>query len=245
MIIDNSYLELLNCNLEKISKFDLDTLREEWIIYELSLHDWSIYDPVSRLEDWKHQYYVYPNIHPIHKKVIDTVASLPINTVCEIGAGAGTVAKYIYHTNNNIQLTCVEGSDIHLKQMQQNFNKNSQVILPQITVNANIIKGSAQEIMLPAASQDLVYTCTVLMHIPYLMAIKAIENMANISKKYILHLERKDGNIVMGRLKSPLNYLQIDYQMIYEKLGFRTIKYEEFPYPENDRLSCIYYLGEK
>jgi ubiquinone/menaquinone biosynthesis C-methylase UbiE len=245
MEIDSEYLELLNCNLDGQTNFNLDMLKEELIIYKLATKDWSVYDTVATLEDWSPKHFTHLNMHPMHKKLIDTVTSFPINTVCEIGAGAGTIAKYIHNVNKNIKLTCVEGSDIHLEHMKQNFSKNSHTILPNITVNANIIKGVAQEIPLPSASQDLVYTCTVLMHIPYLMAIKAIQDISRVSKKYVLHLERKDGNVVIGKQKSSLNYLKIDYRQVYEKLGFKTIKYEEFPYPECETFSCIFYFGEK
>ena len=245
MQIDN--LELLNCNLENISNFDLDVVKEELKIYELSLHDWSVYGFVPTLEDWKPRNFEYPNIHPMRVKIVNTITSLPIHTICEIGAGAGIVAKYIYAANKNVDLTCVEGSDIHIEQMKQNFSGDSQIILPKMKVNANIMKGIAQDIPLPASSQDMVYTCTVLMHIPYFAAIKAIEDIARVSKRYVLHLERKDGNVIIGKQKSSLNYLKIDYPSVYEKLGFKTIKYEEFPYPEyeHENLYCIYYLGEK
>jgi phospholipid N-methyltransferase len=245
MRITDKYLDLLPCNLEGIPSFDLDMLGEEFEIYNSGIQDWSVYGPTKSLDNWKNPPFEYPNIHPIHKKLVDTVSDLHVNTVCDIGAGAGVMAKYVYNSNRDIDLTCVEGSDIHISQMKENFDEENRVILPQIKVNANVIRGVAQEIPLPTNSQDLVYTCTVLMHIPYLMAIKAIEEISRVSHRYVLHLERKDGNVIMGKQKSALNLLQIDYQSVYSKLGFRTIKYEEFSYPEHEHLSCVYYLGEK
>lgn len=245
MNLDKQYLDLLKCNTKKISGFDISLLKEEWDIYNTSLNDWSNYGGVPTLEQWKHPNYVYPNIHPIHKKIVDTVELLKPATVCDVGAGAGTVAKYVYNLDSSIQLNCVEGNDVHIEQMKNNFDHNFRIIPPYITVNANILKAAAQSIPIESNSQDLVYTCTVLMHIPFLMAVKAIQEIARINRKHVLHLERKDGNVVIGNQKSDLNYLEIDYPSIYEKLGFKTVKYEEFPYPENEHLSCIYYLGEK
>jgi hypothetical protein len=245
-LINDEYLKLLNCNLEKVSDFNLGILKEELEIYKSSLNDWATVNGVTeKLENYKHPVFEYPNIHPMTRKIVNTVTSLPVKTVCEIGAGGGRVAKYVYNANRNIELTCVEGSDLHIKHMKQNFDADCDIILPKMAVKANIIKGLAQDIPLSSVSQDLVFTCTVLMHIPYLMAIKAIQDIARVSKKYVLHVERKDGNVILGNQKSSLNLLQIDYQSVYEKLGFMTIRYEEFTYPEYENLTCVYYLGEK
>ena len=100
-------------------------------------------------------------------------------------------------------------------------------------------------------SQDLIYTMTVMMHIPYLLAIKAIMELSRVTNKYVVHVERKDGNVVMGNQEnSQYNKLHIDYKGIYEHLGFKTLDYHEFPYTEGNgevynHIKCIYYLGKK
>lgn len=243
--MDDKYFELLKWNLDNVSDFDKNVIQKEFEIYENSVKDWSNYSGVLNLEGWKHPIFEYPNIHPIHKKIVETVSNLEVNKVCDLGAGAGSVAKYVYNSKKDIDLTCVEGYDVHLSQMKENFSENSFVIKPKIKVDATILKGTAQEIPLGDNSQDLVYTCTVMMHIPFLLAIKAAQEIARISNRYVLHLERKDGNVVIGNQKSNLNYLQIDYKNLYENLGFKTLEYYDFPYPEAEMYKCVYYLGEK
>lgn len=243
--MDEKYLKLLKNNLNNHTSFNQEEIEEELSIFEKSILDWSNYSGVSNLSGWKHPYFEYPNIHPIHKKIVDTINNLDVFNVCDLGAGAGVVAKYVYNRKNNLNLSCIEGYDVHLSQMVENFSKFNQIIKPSIDVDAKIIKGVGHRIPLSDNSQDLVYTCTVLMHIPYLMAIKTIQEIARVTNKYVLHLERKDGNVVMGNQKSAINYLHIDYKKIYEELGFKTIDYYEFPYPEAEMYQCVFYLGEK
>jgi ubiquinone/menaquinone biosynthesis C-methylase UbiE len=240
-----NYIDLLKYNLNGVTVFNEDEIQSEINIYEDSIKNWENYSGVPNLLGWRHPVFQYPNIHPIHKKIVDTISFLDVKNVCDVGAGAGSVVKYVYNSNNKLNLTCIEGYDVHLSQMKENFDQSSPIIPPQINVPATIIKGIGQDLPLDDNSQDLIYTCTVMMHIPFLLAIKTAMEIARVSNKYVLHLERKDGNVVIGNQKSKLNFLQIDYKKLYENQGFKTINYYEFPYPEAEQHTCVYYLGEK
>jgi predicted RNA methylase len=242
--------ELLSCNLENISDFPENVVEEEKNIYFNSVKSWNQYECVSSLEGWKDKKYgySYPNIHLHHRKIVDTIKNLKnIKSVCEIGAGAGVVSKYVYVTCPEIDLTCVEGADEHIVQMKENFKKESKIIEPFIDVDAKIIKSIAQEISLESESFDIVFTCTMMMHIPFILVPKAIMEINRISKRYILHVENQNNEInavCAGFGKSQLNRLCIDYEKMYALLGVKTLIKEIYKDPHAN-CDCICFLGEK
>lgn len=239
--------ELLKCNLLKVVEFPEDLLAEESRLYEESVEDWLFYDCVPSLSGWKNGIYEYPSIHPIHNRVVETVRNLKAHRVCEAGSGAGVVAKYVYADVPGVELTCMEGSERHLNQMRENFDGLSGIIPPKMSVKANIVKGILQKAPFEDGLFDLVYTCTVMMHIPFLMVPKAVMELSRITNRYILHVENKNDKIntvCMGRQRSPLNRLCVDYKRMYELVGVKTIKYEEFKDPHSES-TYVYFLGEK
>jgi ubiquinone/menaquinone biosynthesis C-methylase UbiE len=243
------YKKILICNNSNINVFDDNVILKEFELYEKASLNWDNYECVSSLKHWResHGSYEYPNIHPHHQKLINVVKTLNCNDICEIGAGAGVVSKYVYNLNNNINLTCIEGSDKHISQMKENFNKEINIIKPNIDVYSNIIKSLAQDIPLQNNIFDLVYTCTVLMHIPFLILPKTLMEIVRISKKYILHIENTNNEInavVMGKQISNLNKFTLNYKQAYELLNVKTLINEIYKDPHND-CNFICYLGEK
>ena len=245
------YKELLSCNLQGMNFDEVSDklLTEEVDIYLDGVDDWNkVYGEVPSLEGWVGHLYAYPNIHPNHKKVIDVLKDKNPKSVCEVGAGCGMVSKYCYNLlGPDIELICVEGSPTHREQMKENFSKSSDVILPQLEVNANIVGAIAQDLPLEDNSVELLYTCTLTMHIPFLMIPEALKEFARVSSKYVVHVENlndKINTVAMGRQQSHLNKLCIDYKKMYETLGVKTLSYELFDDPW---APCQYvcYVGEK
>lgn len=249
--ISDLEFSLLKNNLENFQEFDRIYVEKEVSRYlENTLLDWDdVYGHVESLQRWANETYVFPNLQLHHKKIVDTVARLGVRDVLEAGAGAGCVSKYVY-ASTGANMTCLEGSSVHIEQMKENFSNKSNIISPQIEVPANIVRGCIQNAPFEDDSFDLVYTCTVMMHIPFLVIPKAVLEIKRISKKYILHVENRNDVIncvhIPGdsRLGMNLNYLCIDYRKMYESIGVKTLVYEEYPDPH---ANCTYimYLGEK
>tara|TARA_R110002020_G_scaffold475906_2_gene714477 strand:+ start:8447 stop:9256 length:810 start_codon:yes stop_codon:yes gene_type:complete len=227
------YQDLLSCNLSGVesSEFKEDLLKEEYEVYLKSLDNWDNYGSTNSLEDWIFKDHHYPVIHPTVKKIIDQVDMLKPSSVCDVGAGAGVVSKFVYNLlKPTVDIYCVEGSPHHLSQMKENFSESSTVIAPQLEVKANIVQGIAQNIPLEDNKVELSYTCTVMMHIPFLMIPAVAKEMARITSGYIVHSENDNtvvNTVAIGRQKSQLNYLQIDYPALYNKLGVKTVTYKE------------------
>lgn len=241
--------ELLKNNLQNFNSFDRDVVEIEVAkYYKNASSDWEdVYGHVESLQRWVTESYIFPNLQTHHRKIVDTVARTGSREVLEVGAGAGCVSKYV-HALTGANMTCLEGSTFHIEQMRENFSKNSDTVKPQIDVPANIVKGYIQNAPFEDNQFDLVYTCTVMMHIPFLVIPRAVLEIKRISKKYILHVENR--NDVINCVHIPrgdgvnLNYLCIDYRKMYESIGVKTLVYEEYPDPHSN---CTYvmYLGEK
>jgi ubiquinone/menaquinone biosynthesis C-methylase UbiE len=248
---ETSINELLKCNRDGLNVAAICDVENEMRLYEKSLENHTNYVPVPELYEWINEY-TYPNIHPTHQIVLDIINELGVLNICEVGAGAGRVSKLAYAQNNQLNLTCIEASDTHLKQMKENFGDQSNVILPDIKVPATIIKGQVPYLKsIPDNSFDLVFTCTVMMHLPYIPAILSAQEMARLSHKYILHVENKNEghswynmSVVNSPSMSSVNELSIDYVTLYNKLGYKTIKYFEYPDPYSPA-TFIVYLGVK
>jgi SAM-dependent methyltransferase len=247
--ISDLEFSLLNNNLQRFTEFDREVVENDIARYYANTsRDWDdVYGHVENLSGWANSTYFFPNLHIHHKKIVDTVARLGARDVCEVGAGAGSVSKHVY-ASTGANMTCLEGSDFHIAQMRENFSKESDIISPKIDVPANIVKGNIQHAPIADNQFDLVYTCTVMMHIPFLVIPRAALEIKRISKKYILHVENRNDVIncvhIPGDQKLALNYLCIDYRGMYEAIGVKTVAYEEYRDPHAE---CTYvmYLGEK
>lgn len=249
---EQDFDNLLKCNLSHLDVASCCNVTRELDLYEQALQNESNYAPVPALENWIDVGTTYPTLHPTHQIIIDIVRELDISTLCEIGAGAGKVSKYLYAQNPNLLITCIEHNSEHLKQMKENFVTRTNVLLPDIKVNATIVKGCLPNLSsIKSNSFDFIFTCTVMMHLPFIPAVKSAIEIHRLSNKYILHIENKnDGNewynmaVVKPKELSPINYLGIDYVALYEKLGVKTLKYYEYKDPFSPAIFIVY-LGEK
>ncbi|MGC2310670.1 MAG: hypothetical protein WA432_03555 [Candidatus Babeliaceae bacterium] len=163
------FRELLKCNLAQRDIDALCDVENEILLYKNALHNESNYIPISLLEGWIDQSYSYPAVHPTHQIILDIIKTLNIESVCEVGAGCGKVSKYVYAENSALMLTCVEHNNVHCKQIEENFETRPGVIPPNKRVKAQIIKDCLPELAtLPSHAYDLVFTCTVMMHLPFI-----------------------------------------------------------------------------
>jgi len=248
----HTFNELLKCNLARRDIAALCNVDYELQLYYKALPQESNYAGVPTLAQWKDVDYTYPSIHPAHQALLDAVAPLNISTVCDLGAGCGKVSKFLYAANPQLNITCVEHNARHLVQLRENFETNTGVIKPDVTVKAQIIRGCLPDLsFLSSDSYDLVFTCTVMMHLPFIIAVKSAQEIVRISKRYILHVENKnEGNnwynmtIVNSPGMSPINYIGIDYVRLYESLGVKKVLYFEFKDPATPA-TFVVYLGEK
>lgn len=90
-------------------------------------------------------------------------------------------------------------------------------------VEANLAQGLMQVLPFTDNSIELVYTCTVMMHNPFVAAVLAATEFARVSSKYILHVEgyHTDGiEKYMGR--SVYDLLLLDYERLYKKIRFSS-----------------------
>ena len=161
---------------------------------------------------------------------MDIIKDLQPNNILDCGSGPGLLSKYIYYENENININCIENNPVHYKQMLENFGEKSNILKPNIKVNANAIKGNIINMPFKDNEFDFVFTCTVLMHIPFCFSIASICEIVRVSNKYICHIENINDIIncvVIGDCKSQLQKLIIDYNKLYDKLGCDIIKHVE------------------
>jgi hypothetical protein len=247
-ILTDQEFDLLTCNLNQFEMFDRDEVETDIARYYKNTSNWDdVYGHVNNLAGWANRDYIFPNLHIHHEKIVNTVKDLEVKDVLEVGAGAGCVSKYVY-ASTGANMTCLEGSDHHISQMRENFSSDSTIVAPRIDVPANIIRGYIQNNSIPDNSFDLVYTCTVMMHIPFLVIPRAALQIKRLTRKYILHVENRNDKIncvhIPGDQRNRLNYLCIDYRKLYESIGVKTLSYFEYSDPHAD-CTYVYYLGEK
>jgi len=157
--IDN-YPELLLSNEAYISVADKLDVAKDLSVYFEKLNGWMNYPvQIQDLAGWVDaKGHKWPNIHPAHQHVVDAYKTYRPASVCEVGAGAGVVAKYVYAASEQkVRLACVEGSKIHLEEMRLNFSGESEVIPPNIKVPAEIIQGAAQKLPFADNSFEMLY----------------------------------------------------------------------------------------
>lgn len=250
----DNFSALLRCNLSQRDIAQECDVAREINLYNEHLLQESNYLPMQTLEEWVRPIEIenYPKIQQINQIVLDVLEALPISSVCEVGAGCGKICKYLYARNQKLDITCVEHNSTHLELMIDNFERRPHVILPNIRVKAHIVKGSLPHVTaLHANSFDAIFTSTVFMHLPFIIAVQAAQEMVRLTKRYILHVENKnDGTqwynmtIVLPSGMSSANLVGIDYPKLYESLGVKTLIYEEFKNNVNPS-TYIVYLGEK
>ena len=226
------FISLLNCNKENFdfSEVNFDELQKQYLNYlKFSTKDFDkIYPTVAPLEMWEMTDFPFPELHPAHKKIIDLVSKYKPNSICEIGAGAGVVTKLLYNAYSDAKYYSVEPNKNHIKLMEENFQSTSEIIKPQIEVDTEIIHAPVQRLPLEDCSVEFVFSCTVMMHIPFLMIPDSVSEISRISSKYVLHVENPNDEINAvvtphNKLKmndKSINKLRINYEEMYKSLGF-------------------------
>lgn len=243
------YPELLFCNEKRMGVADKIDVSKKLATYFEHTNSWLNYaDQAGSLKDWVDVKggSLWPNIHATHRHVVDICKELDVKNICDVGAGAGVVSKYIYAETKgkDVNITCLEGSVKHIAEMRENFD-NSDTIIPKIKVEAEIVKGLIQNAPFKDNTFDLVFTCTVIMHNAYLPAVLAISEMTRISSKYVLYVEGYHTDGMPALYSDKYDRLLVDYEALHEKLGYRTVKKEFYQDPFSKDYDYIVYLAEK
>ena len=231
--------ELLKCNTEKIDVFE--RLGYMNILGELSAYFKSIekdrnYGGFKTLEEWKPEREKIPFFAG---KITNLLKIIKPVSICEAGAGAGIVSRYVGEALPNSSLTCIEANNFHVQHLKQHLSNHK--------IKADIVHSAIQDISsVKDNSFDFVYTSEVLMHIPFIPAVLAACELARITNKYILHAENISPCVNIGDMKyKKENIIGLVYPKIYEKLGFETIHLDMGSYPGNSKFTYIVYLGKK
>lgn len=243
----NRFPELLFCNESRTGVSDKTDVAAFMEKYFQSTKTWMNYPTqIPDLKGWvDSKGHKWPAIHVAHQHVVDTYKTYRPSSVCEVGAGAGVVAKYVYAASEQkVKLTCVEGSESHLAAMKLNFSGSSDIIAPNIKVNAEVVKAAAQNLPFADNSFEMVYTCTLMMHVPYIAAVLAACELARVSSKYVLHVEGYHTDGIAG-FRDNYNLLLLDYESLYRELGFKTIKKFFYQDPYSTEYDYIVYLAQK
>lgn len=241
--------ELLSFNLEgedvygKLGKERIDKDLERYLN---SLERDTNYSKIGvpKLEDWRQ-----PNnsTHPFHQKIAELCASLHVSNILDAGAGAGVVAKTVksrQHQSANI--TCVEKNTNHFSQMKENFHTRTNVVGEDVHVDARMFNQSIHDLSnFKDGEFDMVYTCTVTMHVPFIPAIAVLCELARVTSKYILHVENVRACTAIGEMKEHANTRSIDYKKVYESMGFQTIINSVDNFPDSPGHQYVIYLGKK
>lgn len=232
----SEFIDLLNTNLNQIDFSKIDIVKDI-DIYNKSLNSYQNYVPVNTLEEWYSSKHVYPNIHPSHRFIVDIIKKNNYKKIIDLGAGAGMVSKSIFaeHHNNIKELVCVEHNQTHFNQMIDNFQIRTNIIAPDVKVTStNINKDILSSLKsYPDNYFDVGFTCTVLMHIPYILAIQIMKEMTRVCKN-IIHSENQNDMIncvVKGNTQLNEQFACINYREIYEKLNFDIIQYDRVKDP--------------
>ena len=215
-------------------------------------------NPLDTLEGWvdSHGHSYRTTLNPVHEFVITRVLKTESTSVLEVGSGPGIVAKYLHSRftdiGREINLNCLENSKNRVELMKTNFTHESKIIEPFRDIDAQIIHGNAQDIPLGDESIDLVYTCTVLQHIPFPANVSAVLEIARVSKRYVLHVEgfHSDGVIQtsrsrIGKRLRRRELTRLDLPQMYDDLGFDTIEFSTGIFPYQPEYRFMIFLGER
>lgn len=240
--------ELLTCNERRLNiAVTVDVAAEIERYFKAGKTERHYPDPIVGFPLWIDKNgHDWGNLHAAHQAVVDACIRYKPKTVCDIGAGSGVVSKYVFAaTKGASAITAVESSLEHIETMRRNFSKESTELAPQMNVPAAIIKGFIQNIPLPDKSQELVFTCTVMMHQPFVAGVLAACEMARISSRYILHVEGYHTAGIVRGFREPHNLLVPDYERLYRLLGFSAIRKDFYRDPHSPDYDYVVFLAER
>jgi hypothetical protein len=241
------YPELLTCNEGRRSIAERIDVAAEIERYFLASKTEAHYPQINpTMKTWVDQRHGWGNLHPSHQAVVDACLKYRPVSVCDVGAGSGIVSKYVYAAaEKKPGITAVEYSPLHIEMIKDNFNKASQLMPPQMDVPGTIVRALAQDIPLPDASQELVFTCTVMMHQPFIAGVLAACEIARISSRYVLHVEGYHTAGIERGFRDRNNLLVPDFERLYRMLGFRTIQKEFHRDPYSTEYDYVVFLAER
>jgi len=161
---------------EYTNQYSKQILEEIKPVRELLLKDFSVADNDIKFYDnlcanWKELYY--------------QVVRTGVSSVLECGCGSGQHLQNLYTINNKLDLCGCE-----LLQSQIDFGRTklgiSESVLKNITVLDMSVVGAHKHFK---KKFDFVYTQAVLMHLSTKKVVTFVENMVQLSNRYILVLE--------------------------------------------------------
>jgi 2-polyprenyl-3-methyl-5-hydroxy-6-metoxy-1,4-benzoquinol methylase len=123
---------------------------------------------------------LHANWKELYHQVIDTQSK----SVLECGCGSGQHLFNLYLLNSGLD---INGVDLLKTQMEWGFNYYK---LPQTLYERMSQCDMSLDVSIPRKF-DFVYTQAVLMHVNTEKATKIIENMVNLSNKYVFMIERQ------------------------------------------------------
>ena len=245
----NNFIDLLNTN-GRINFNNVDFMGDI-DNYNKSLINFENYTPQPTLLSWRDSKHIYPNSDPRHRYIIDTIKENNYKKIIDLGAGAGCVSKPLYfeYSAEIEELVCVEHNKTHFKQMIDNFENETDVVPPDVKVKSNNINKDILNTLksYPDNYFDVGFTCTVLMHIPYILAVQVIKEISRVCKN-VIHTENQNDLIncvIRGKTKLREQYCCINYQLIYQKLNFNIKDYQRIDDPYVDNCYYIYLHANK
>lgn len=221
----DEFIDMLNTNLNGIDFTNIN-INDDINNYIKSLISQKNYGFQPTLDSWFDSKHIYPNIDPRHRFIVDTIKNNNYKKIIDLGAGAGCVSKSIYAEHKDIieELVCVEHNNNHFNQMIDNFEKRTHIVPPNIKVASTNINNNILETLksYPCNYFDVGFTCTVLMHIPYVLAIQIIQEISRVCKN-VIHAENQNdiiNCIVKGETILKEQKACINYSKLYKKLNF-------------------------
>ena len=146
----------------------------------------------------------------LFSKLLGKIGNLENKKVLEIGCGIGRWAKYLMEKEPTIQYT---GIDVSPKMVD---------IAKKRVPSANFLNISGDNLIFQDESFDLVFSITVLHHIPYEKQLKAIREICRVTKR--------GGHIVIIEdIKQPRNSFNMfahpinEWRNLFERNGCQTL----------------------
>jgi ubiquinone/menaquinone biosynthesis C-methylase UbiE len=145
------------------------------------------------------------DIHINHRMIFEKIIEVLPQSVFEIGFGYGNNLVGIHRLLPQIELS---GCDISWKQHYMALQRYEEC------KKFNLVVGDFLELDIPDNSFDFVFSQAVLMHMSTERAMRSLEKMVRISKKYIMST---DGGLVIPNIREFLQTLgKVDF-ICYDK----------------------------
>jgi len=145
------------------------------------------------------------------KFIAKEIVSLNPESVLEVGCGYGRQLKSIRELSSSIKLAGVDFSFSQLGTAKTFLNESDA---------SRLMQSDAMRLPFKDKSFDLVFSSAVILHNPPKVAKRIVDEIARVSKRYIVHNEDR------GVSYTRWDY---DYGRIYKEKKFRILKNEKIP----------------